>query len=162
MERIVRAEVHRLVVVDENEKVIGIISLSDILLYLVLRPSGEGVGGSDQSVRGKANTDSDEPEATEVRGVTEDGAEEEEGTHSSGDSSVKETKASIDLNGGLFIEETAVSDECLQDNLTIEEEPEDDGPVDEMASMAIDGFAVDSRRASISNTGSSELSTVME
>ncbi|XP_037036685.1 uncharacterized protein LOC119074565 isoform X2 [Bradysia coprophila] len=51
MERIVRAEVHRLVVVDENEKVIGIISLSDILLYLVLRPSGEGVGGNDQSVR---------------------------------------------------------------------------------------------------------------
>lgn len=51
MERIVRAEVHRLVVVDENDKVIGIISLSDILLYLVLRPSGEGVGGTDQSVR---------------------------------------------------------------------------------------------------------------
>lgn len=51
MERIVRAEVHRLVVVDENTKVIGIISLSDILLYLVLKPSGEGVGGSDQSVR---------------------------------------------------------------------------------------------------------------
>lgn len=51
MERIVRAEVHRLVVVDEDQKVIGIISLSDILLYLVLRPSGEGVGGNDQSVR---------------------------------------------------------------------------------------------------------------
>lgn len=44
MEKIVRAEVHRLVVTDENEKVIGIISLSDILLYLVLRPSGEGLG----------------------------------------------------------------------------------------------------------------------
>jgi 5'-AMP-activated protein kinase regulatory gamma subunit len=47
MERIVRAEVHRLVVVDENEKVIGIISLSDILLYLVLRPSGDGLGDSE-------------------------------------------------------------------------------------------------------------------
>lgn len=47
MEKIVRAEVHRLVVVDENEKVIGIISLSDILLYLVLRPSGEGLGDSE-------------------------------------------------------------------------------------------------------------------
>lgn len=47
MERIVRAEVHRLVVVDENEKVIGIISLSDILLYLVLRPSGDGLGESE-------------------------------------------------------------------------------------------------------------------
>ncbi|XP_034138385.1 5'-AMP-activated protein kinase subunit gamma-3 isoform X5 [Drosophila guanche] len=51
MERIVRAEVHRLVVVDDNRKVIGIISLSDILLYLVLRPSGEGVGGSESSLR---------------------------------------------------------------------------------------------------------------
>lgn len=38
MERIVRAEVHRLVIVDEADKVIGIISLSDILYYLVLRP----------------------------------------------------------------------------------------------------------------------------
>ncbi|XP_055680567.1 uncharacterized protein LOC129788453 isoform X2 [Lutzomyia longipalpis] len=51
MERIVRAEVHRLVVVDENDKVIGIISLSDLLLYLVLRPCGEGIGGTEQSVR---------------------------------------------------------------------------------------------------------------
>lgn len=38
MERIVRAEVHRLVVVDSEDKVIGIISLSDILNYLVLKP----------------------------------------------------------------------------------------------------------------------------
>ncbi|KAG8223977.1 hypothetical protein J437_LFUL005590 [Ladona fulva] len=38
MERIVRAEVHRLVIVDEEEKVIGMISLSDLLMYLVLRP----------------------------------------------------------------------------------------------------------------------------
>ncbi|XP_032593040.1 uncharacterized protein LOC6564447 isoform X4 [Drosophila grimshawi] len=51
MERIVRAEVHRLVVVDDQRKVIGIISLSDILLYLVLRPSGEGVGVSESSLR---------------------------------------------------------------------------------------------------------------
>ncbi|KAF5282794.1 hypothetical protein FQR65_LT02791 [Abscondita terminalis] len=41
MERIVRAEVHRLVVVDESDMVIGMISLSDLLLYLVLRPCGE-------------------------------------------------------------------------------------------------------------------------
>ncbi|XP_053680756.1 uncharacterized protein LOC128731649 [Anopheles nili] len=47
MERIVRVEVHRLVVVDEVKKVIGIISLSDILLYLVLRPSGDGIGDSE-------------------------------------------------------------------------------------------------------------------
>ncbi|XP_058794534.1 5'-AMP-activated protein kinase subunit gamma-2 [Phymastichus coffea] len=39
MEKIVRAEVHRLVVIDQEDKVIGIISLSDLLYYLVLRPS---------------------------------------------------------------------------------------------------------------------------
>ncbi|PSN45134.1 hypothetical protein C0J52_18283 [Blattella germanica] len=47
MEKIVRAEVHRLVVVDEEDKVIGIISLSDLLLYLVLRPCGEDGSGGD-------------------------------------------------------------------------------------------------------------------
>lgn len=36
-------QVHRLVVVDENDCVIGIISLSDLLQYLVLRPQGEAV-----------------------------------------------------------------------------------------------------------------------
>ncbi|XP_064463421.1 5'-AMP-activated protein kinase subunit gamma-1-like isoform X3 [Ornithodoros turicata] len=40
MERIVKAEVHRLVVVDEEDHVVGIISLSDILSYLVLKPMG--------------------------------------------------------------------------------------------------------------------------
>uniref|UniRef100_A0A915PC78 Uncharacterized protein n=1 Tax=Setaria digitata TaxID=48799 RepID=A0A915PC78_9BILA len=38
VEMIVRAEVHRLVVVDHNKKVVGIISLSDILRFLVLEP----------------------------------------------------------------------------------------------------------------------------
>lgn len=42
---------HRLVVVDEQRRVIGIISLSDILLYLVLRPSGDAVGGAENSLR---------------------------------------------------------------------------------------------------------------
>ena len=37
MERIVKAEVHRLVVVDNDEHVIGVLSLSDLLYYLVLR-----------------------------------------------------------------------------------------------------------------------------
>lgn len=53
MERIVRAEVHRLVIVDELDKVIGIISLSDILYYLVLRPleSVKSISGSLHSLR---------------------------------------------------------------------------------------------------------------
>lgn len=37
MERIVKKEVHRLVVVDEENRVIGIVSLSDILTYIVLK-----------------------------------------------------------------------------------------------------------------------------
>jgi 5'-AMP-activated protein kinase regulatory gamma subunit len=39
MERIVKAEVHRLVIVDNNEHVIGILSLSDLLYYIVIRPT---------------------------------------------------------------------------------------------------------------------------
>lgn len=42
MERIARAEVHRLVVVNDQAQVIGVVSLSDILSYLVLRPVGLG------------------------------------------------------------------------------------------------------------------------
>merc|ERR1719219_1194890 len=41
MENIVKAEVHRLVIIDNEEKVCGVVSLSDILSFLVLRPSGE-------------------------------------------------------------------------------------------------------------------------
>lgn len=53
MERIVRAEVHRLVIVDESDKVIGIISLSDILFHLVLRPmeTAKSVSGSLRSLQ---------------------------------------------------------------------------------------------------------------
>lgn len=39
IERLVRAEVHRLVVTDDEDKVIGILSLSDLLQFLVLKPS---------------------------------------------------------------------------------------------------------------------------
>lgn len=39
MERIIKAEVHRLVVVDQDEHVIGVVSLSDLLNYLVIRPT---------------------------------------------------------------------------------------------------------------------------
>ena len=41
METIVKAEVHRLVIVDDQKKVCGVVSLSDILSFLVLRPSGK-------------------------------------------------------------------------------------------------------------------------
>ncbi|CAL1539746.1 unnamed protein product [Lymnaea stagnalis] len=41
MEKIVKAEVHRLVVTDESGGVEGIVSLSDLLKYIVLRPMSE-------------------------------------------------------------------------------------------------------------------------
>ncbi|KAG8182890.1 hypothetical protein JTE90_004255 [Oedothorax gibbosus] len=41
LQRIVKAEVHRLVVVDNEDHVVGMISLSDILNYLVLRHTEE-------------------------------------------------------------------------------------------------------------------------
>lgn len=37
-ERIARHEVHRLVVTDEDNKVVGVVSLSDLLKFLILRP----------------------------------------------------------------------------------------------------------------------------
>ncbi|XP_010134411.1 5'-AMP-activated protein kinase subunit gamma-2 [Oenanthe melanoleuca] len=40
VDRIVKAEVHRLVVVNEADSIVGIISLSDILQALVLTPAG--------------------------------------------------------------------------------------------------------------------------
>lgn len=41
VDKIVRAEVHRLVIVDEHEQVTGIVSLSDILSFLILKPMGD-------------------------------------------------------------------------------------------------------------------------
>ena len=41
MDKIVKAEVHRLVIADDSNKVVGMISLSDILSYLILRPCGK-------------------------------------------------------------------------------------------------------------------------
>ncbi|XP_065372506.1 uncharacterized protein SNF4Agamma isoform X2 [Calliphora vicina] len=111
LERIVRAEVHRLVVVDENRKVIGIISLSDILLYLVLRPSGEGVGVSESSLRASdpilQRKLSDDEDATSLdnkspsvgsgsRSLIEDIPEEE--VFGSGDKVAKDSDDNVDNN----------------------------------------------------------------
>lgn len=42
VETLVKAEVHRLVVTDQEKRVSGIVSLSDVLSYLVLRHTVEG------------------------------------------------------------------------------------------------------------------------
>ncbi|XP_066251285.1 uncharacterized protein SNF4Agamma isoform X1 [Euwallacea similis] len=70
MEKIVRAEVHRLVVVDEEDKVIGIISLSDLLLYLVLRPCGEDGGSPDGGASVRAQDINKMPEKFTVSSRT--------------------------------------------------------------------------------------------
>lgn len=49
-ERIARHEVHRLVVVDSEDKVIGIVSLSDLLKYLVFRPSSSSTSNAAASI----------------------------------------------------------------------------------------------------------------
>lgn len=136
MERIVRAEVHRLVVVNENEKVIGIISLSDILLYLVLKPSGDGIGGNEQSLRAsdpvimkKSNSNSgaeDEDKISNSRSI--DNIKEEElcgevteGNASIVDESIKEDKVEesespVHVNGNKD-EEDSSKDDVLKQNV---------------------------------------------
>nr|CAD7257855.1 unnamed protein product [Timema shepardi] len=94
MDRIVRAEVtsfrnqkknmvHRLVVVDEEDKVIGIISLSDLLLYLVLRPCGEDCspegGGSSLRQQDSANLHHQSLDTTTTSTIPEEDASEGEG-----------------------------------------------------------------------------------
>ena len=46
MERLVRASVHRLVVVNETRKVLGIISLSDLLRFFIRAPPNSRSGSS--------------------------------------------------------------------------------------------------------------------
>lgn len=53
MERIVKAEVHRLVVVDVDNRVEGIISLSDILHFTVMRPALLAASGGCRIPQGK-------------------------------------------------------------------------------------------------------------
>ncbi|XP_054004830.1 dentin sialophosphoprotein [Hylaeus anthracinus] len=80
MERIVRAEVHRLVVVDEDDKVIGIISLSDLLFYLVLRPCGEdGSSNKNSSISLRAQDSvSKAPSSVQSEASLPDGEQEAE------------------------------------------------------------------------------------
>ncbi|XP_026829759.1 uncharacterized protein LOC105275230 isoform X2 [Ooceraea biroi] len=81
MERIVRAEVHRLVVIDDEDKVIGIISLSDLLFYLVLRPCGEDGSsnkGSCISLRAQDSLPSKAPSSAQSETSLADGETEQD------------------------------------------------------------------------------------
>ena len=46
IERIIKAEVHRLVIVDHDEYVIGILSLSDLLNFIIVRPAKSACSSS--------------------------------------------------------------------------------------------------------------------
>lgn len=143
MERIVRAEVHRLVVVDEEEKVIGIISLSDILLYLVLRPTGDGIGNSeslratDPRIRKSPNKlsqtkrDSNESIEEEKESTPEEAVEtEEESNSGEKDTAANKTEPAEDE------EENGDQDQAEDDDVPPTESPADHSsngsPVQEM------------------------------
>merc|ERR1711971_3955 len=66
METIVKAEVHRLVIINNDEKVCGV-SLSDILSFLVLRPSGE-----DKRTKSRPSGSSQNEEATKNEDANSD------------------------------------------------------------------------------------------
>lgn len=142
MERIVRAEVHRLVVVDEEEKVIGIISLSDILLYLVLRPTGDGIGNSESlratdprlrkspSKLSQTKRDSNESIEEEKESTPEDGVDTEE------DSQSGEKDTAANKTEPATVEEIAEQDRAEDEDVPPAESPvehsSNGSPVQEM------------------------------
>jgi len=172
MERIVRAEVHRLVVVDENEKVIGIISLSDILLYLVLRPSGEGVGGNDQSVRDRVS-DPHTPPATKTD-ASDNTSMKRQNINDGDVVNVENGSDNNDVNDDIAEEDNSttrirnIEDNIDNDNDTDKHDysnKSDDSiasvPVDDLSSLIINDD-INSVRDSISNDVKIEVGMVSE
>ncbi|UMM21744.1 hypothetical protein L5515_003293 [Caenorhabditis briggsae] len=87
LEAIVKAEVHRLIVTDQDRKVVGVVSLSDILKYLVLdpcqKPPAPPTRNASGTSQGGVSTDSppnsipegveiDEDEQEDVSGAPDD------------------------------------------------------------------------------------------
>ncbi|CAP30888.2 Protein CBG11682 [Caenorhabditis briggsae] len=87
LEAIVKAEVHRLIVTDQDRKVVGVVSLSDILKYLVLdpcqKPPAPPTRNASGTSQGGVSTDSppnsipegveiDEDEQEDVPGAPDD------------------------------------------------------------------------------------------
>lgn len=139
MERIVRAEVHRLVVVDENEKVIGIISLSDLLLYLVLRPSGDGIGDS-ESLRAS------DPALAAMKMSDSTGSSHKMQHNSSNESIKEETERELETEANNCISDnnniSNKSDDAADDNKKTED--------DEMTDNGTDEVAVEATEATVS------------
>ncbi|XP_062297922.1 5'-AMP-activated protein kinase subunit gamma-2-like [Scomber scombrus] len=84
VDRIVKAEVHRLVVVDEESHIVGIVSLSDILQALVLIPAGlgrkESLPSQPTALEPSRETDAGDTDAAQSsqQGETGEGGKKEE------------------------------------------------------------------------------------
>lgn len=169
MERIVRAEVHRLVITDDTHKVIGIISLSDILYHLVLRPMEieKSVSGSMHSLRSFQTSslgglDDSMDSITNARAgnsTYDDNVfdERSEDLISAGDESVgiESDATTAQINDDYVTE--ATSDNLSQsDNLTKEL-----SAIDLNSESSADSIVVNSTKSTASLT-QSELATVVE
>uniref|UniRef100_A0A0B7A312 CBS domain-containing protein n=1 Tax=Arion vulgaris TaxID=1028688 RepID=A0A0B7A312_9EUPU len=109
MEKIIQAEVHRLVVVDDENHVKGIVSLSDLLDYLILRPVAEAEAASAAAPL-KEETALVDQTPLEEQEPSEDQTPSEEQTPSE-DKAPLETQASLaeqvsDIEPDLMVTET--------------------------------------------------------
>ena len=97
-------------VVDENDKVIGIISLSDLLMYLVLRPTGEcGAGGT--SLRKEHSSIEEKDETTTPEGTASSGSRAESSQTITGDEESGQDEAAA-LSPADDAEQKTVNSEC--------------------------------------------------
>lgn len=170
MERIVRAEVHRLVITDESDKVIGIISLSDILYHLVLRPMEmeKSVSGSMHSLRsiqtsslGGFNDSMDSITNVRAGNSTYDDNvfdERSEDLISAGDESagIESDATTAQINDDYVTEATSDNNLSQSDNLTKEL-----SAIDLNSESSADSAVVNTTKSTASLT-QSELATVVE
>lgn len=109
-------QVHRLVVVDDEDKVIGIISLSDILLYLVLRPCGDDNSTNGISVRAHTTSISKSISDSEIADseIEHHTIPEEDGNEEGCDEPAEEN--STDVQNSLPSTPTMDTPNLVQDN----------------------------------------------
>lgn len=118
MDKIVRAEVHRLVVVDNEDRVIGVVSLSDILKELVLKQSRSGKKNSSSSCEAEpAGTIPEETasdgEAETVEVVSKASIIDQENSNSSNSSNAAHMNSS-DISAMMDDAEDDFSRQCVE------------------------------------------------
>uniref|UniRef100_A0A3P8YNQ5 CBS domain-containing protein n=1 Tax=Esox lucius TaxID=8010 RepID=A0A3P8YNQ5_ESOLU len=138
VDRIVKAEVHRLVVVDENARIVGIVSLSDILQALVLTPAGINRKSSQPQPPPEAQTSPEalveaEPEANTEVVVVEAFPDTETEEHVAEPATTVEGIVEADVEEGTP-EETAaegMKSEAVTEAEVMKDEAEAEGMKDE-------------------------------